>query len=98
MTQKNRGRLEILAEILAVCSSGEHKCNMGRIMLVTKISYTQFKAHMDELLKYKLIEISGIGEYANEKIYRATETGIKFMRDVQSANSYLNDYISVPLT
>jgi predicted transcriptional regulator len=89
---KNRTKLDIMADIVEICASGENggqKCNMGQIMLHTRISYTQFKKYLDDMLLHKLLEICGEGTYKNEKIYRATEKGINFMRDVRNVNTYI---------
>jgi predicted transcriptional regulator len=72
-TENNRGKLEIMADVVYLSTSGIKKTH---IMYKANLSYEQINRYLRELLKLQFIE-NAIDDGA--VIYRATEKGRLFL-------------------
>lgn len=72
--RKNRGKIEIMAEILELSTPGTIR--KTHIMYRVKLSYKQTICYLEELLSKDLLE-----EYTDEDtpVYRITERGRQFL-------------------
>ena len=69
-----RNRIQIAADILEIAKDGSRKT---RIMYLGNLSFELLEKYLDLLRNYGLIEIRS----NNEKTYRATEKGRRFLED-----------------
>jgi predicted transcriptional regulator len=89
-TENNRGKLEIMADVVNLSTSGIKKTH---IMYKANLSYDQINRYFRELLKLGLIEIA-INE--GTVIYRATEKGRLFLHYYNMMRKTMNTEYEMP--
>jgi predicted transcriptional regulator len=89
-TENNRGKLEIMADVVNLSTSGIKKTH---IMYKANLSYDQINRYLRELLKLGLIEIA-INE--GTVIYRATEKGRLFLHYYNMMRKTMNTEYEMP--
>ena len=72
-TTNNRGKIEIIADVVNLCTSGIKKTH---IMYKGNLSFEQINRYLKELLKMEFVEQTVIDRVL---IYRATEKGRIFL-------------------
>ena len=80
----NRTRLEILASILKVASSGALKTH---IMYKANLSHRQLERYL-ALLEERGLLAQTVDEEMGNRIYRITEKGFNFLRDYSHVSGY----------
>jgi predicted transcriptional regulator len=89
-TENNRGKLEIMADVVNLSTSGIKKTH---IMYKANLSYDQINRYLRELLKLGFIEIA-INE--GTVIYRATEKGRLFLHYYNMMRKTMNTEYEMP--
>jgi predicted transcriptional regulator len=89
-TENNRGKLEIMADVVNLSTSGIKKTH---IMYKANLSYDQINRYLRELLKLGFIEIA-IEE--GTVIYRATEKGRLFLHYYNMMRKTMNTEYEMP--
>ena len=89
-TENNRGKLEIMAEVVHLSTSSIKKTH---IMYKANLSYDQINRYLRELLKLEFIEIA-IDD--GTPIYRATEKGRLFLHYYNMMRRTMNTDYEMP--
>ncbi len=79
--RKNRSKIQIAADILEIAKNGSRKT---RIMYLGNLSFDLLQKYLDSLVKTGLIEI----DERDEKTYKATEKGRRFLEDFRELQKY----------
>ena len=89
-TENNRGKLEIMADVIYLGTSGIKKTH---IMYKANLSYDQINRYLRVLLKLEFIEIAIDDGTA---IYRATEKGRVFLHYYNMMRKTMNTDYEMP--
>ena len=89
-TENNRGKLEIMADVVYLSTSGIKKTH---IMYKANLSYDQINRYLRVLLKLEFIEVA-IDD--GTVIYRATEKGRLFLHYYNMMRKTMNTEYEMP--
>ena len=87
MVNNRRSELEIIGKILTLSADG---AKPTEILYKGYLSYTQFKKYLPFLLERDIISENKISNSnGNSKIYKITQKGKEFLKDINKTLSYL---------
>ena len=86
MVNNRRSKLEIIGKILTLSADG---AKPTEILYKGYLSYTQFKKYLPFLLERDIISENKISNSnGNSKIYKITQKGKEFLKDINKTLSY----------
>jgi predicted transcriptional regulator len=89
MTEKRRGRLEIIGDILSSIQNKGGKIKPTHLLYKSNLSHTKLKEYIDILLEKGMIEEQTI---KGKKMFLMKDTGYKFLSEFERIKEFSDSF------